>query len=158
MLYNREQCIFPEITFLGCNGSITAWTIGARWITGGNRSFFPYLQIWRRAETNTYALVNGTELSVPGDRPTGRYVFNDTVEPPLQFQDGDILGIFQPRGINSHFRLHGVSGDTNPRSYHVLTGLNVFEPPQDTFVTTANGVITENNRPLLLVEISKLLA
>ena len=155
--YTREQCIFPGVNFTGCNGSITAWTIGVRWIAGDNRNNFPYLQIWRNAGTDNYELVNSTKLFVPGEPEPGRYVLNDTVDPPLQFKDGDILGVFQPRGGISRFRLHNLPGGTSTPSYHITTNQNVIEPPFDTFVTTNNNVNEENSLPLVSLAISKFL-
>ena len=155
--YNREQCIFPGINFTGCNGSITSWTIGVRWITGGGQPHdrFPYLQTWRNTGTDTYEIVNCIELSVPGERSAGRYVLNDTIDPPLPFQDGDILGVFQPRGANSQFRLHGLPGGSSSLSYHIRTGQDEIEPPFDTITTTDTGVVPENSLPLVSVAISE---
>ena len=156
--YLREQCIFPGINFTGCNGSITAWTIGVRWITGDGdgqpHDHFPYLQTWRNTGTDTYELVNSIELSVPGERSEGRYMFSDTIDPPLPFQDGDILGVFQSRGFFSQFRLHGLPGGSSSLSYHIGTNQEV-EPPFDTITITDNGVASENSLPLVSVAISE---
>ena len=152
--YNREQCIFPGVNFTGCNGSITAWTIGVRWITGNGHDHFPYLQTWRNTGTDTYELVNSIELSVSGERSAGRYMINDTIDPPLKFQDGDILGVFQSRGFFSQFRLHGLPGGSSSLSYHIGTNQEV-EPPFDTITITDNGVVPENSLPLVSVAISE---
>ena len=156
--YNREQCIFPGVNFTGCNGSITAWTIGVRWITGDGHDHFPYLQTWRNTGTDTYEIVNCIELSVPGERSAGRYMFTDTVDPPLQFQDGDILGVFQPRGANSRVRIHSMPGGSSSLSYHTGTDQDEVEPPFDTIIITDNGFMPENSLPLVSVAISKFLA
>ena len=52
---------------------------------------FPELQIWRFSRESVYQKVNGTLLNVEGDD-----VYEYTVDPPLAFQPGDVLGLFQP--------------------------------------------------------------
>ena len=57
-------------------------------------TLFPHLQIWRRTEADTYTSVNATELFVPGgtERAFSRYVFNGSIDPPLEFQEQILLG------------------------------------------------------------------
>ena len=115
------------------------------------------MRIWRPTGVVTYTVIHNIELNVSGgiERPSGRYVFNGTVDPPLRFQDGDILGIFQPHRGRSRVRLNNLPGDTYPFSYYMLTDSDVFEPPLSTFTTNDTAVTTEHSQPILAIEISK---
>jgi len=151
--YERQRVI-PGISF-NCSGAITSWTIGAEWETGGNHDFFPHLQIWRSCAANTFVLVGDVELFVAGgeERPDGDYVFSGTPDPPLEFEAGDILGMFQPRGSRSRV---GVYYDTiaGPTNYYIDAG-NADQPSLPSFTTTsADG--TEDSLPLVTIEIGKI--
>ena len=155
----EQQRIIPDIP-LNCSGSITAWTVGAEWRTGGNHNFFPHLQIWRSVvEGCSYTLIGDTELFVSGDddeRPNGNYIFNGTPDPAVGFQKGDILGIYQPRESRARVRVH-YDTSTGPSNYYNDIG-NDDVPPlipaqEDFGIATAEGV--ENSLPLLAIQIGK---
>ena len=153
---HRQQSVIPSIRF-SCSGSITAWTIGTRWRGNEDRRYFPHLQIWRsNGDGFTYILVGDTELFVPGgdERPNGNYIFSGTPDPPLQFEAGDILGIFQPRASRSRVRLY-YEASTGPVNYYINTD-NANEPQLTVFATTDADEM-ENRLPLLSVEIGMLL-
>ena len=152
----EQQRVIPGISF-NCSGVITSWTIGAEWRTDGrDRDFFPHLQIWRSAScaNNAFVLVGDVELFVAGgeERPRDDYVFSGNPDPPLEFEAGDILGIFQPR--NSRSRV-GVYYDTSAgtTNYYIDTR-NANQPPVPGIITTsADG--TEDSLPLVTIEIGK---
>ena len=86
----RQQRIFPDITFT-CKGSITKWIVGAG---ADNGDALPELQIWRSAGRTSYTKANFSLLSF--GKPIENVVeYNLTT--PLEFQEGDILGVYQPR-------------------------------------------------------------
>ena len=150
----EQQRIIPGIP-LNCSGTITSWTIGAQFRTGGNHDFFPHLQVWRSCgDSSTYFLAGDTELLVPDSDSGEDLVFTGTADPVLEFQAGDILGLFQPRNTRSRV---GVYYDTSagPTNYYNDIGDGDVPPLIDGFaIATANGF--ENGLPLLAVEISKL--
>ena len=151
----EQQRIIPGISF-NCSGAITSWTIGAEWRTGLGRDFFPHLQIWRntRCVTNMYDLVGDVELFVAGgeERPRDDYVFSGTPDPPLEFEAGDILGIFQPRESRSRVRVY-YDTSAGPTNYYIATG-NADQPSLASFTTTsADG--TEDSLPLVTIEIGR---
>ena len=87
-----QQRIIPMINFT-CNGSINKWIVAARWDNGRDRTFFPQLQIWRRSPgTDMYTLVNGTPTVAATENTSEIYEFVPSSS--LQFQQGDILGMF----------------------------------------------------------------
>ena len=88
----KEQRLFPDITFT-CNGSITKWIVGAGDINR-DKSDFSQIQIWCRGISNEY-FRTGRSLHVlneTGSPNVHEYIPN----PPLEFQEGDILGVYQP--------------------------------------------------------------
>ena len=151
----EQQRVIPGISF-NCSGAITSWTVGAEWETGGSHDFFPHLQIWRSTScaTNTFVLVGDVELFVADDdeRAEGNHAFSGTPDPPLEFEAGDILGIFQPRESRSRVRVY-YDTSAGPTNYYIATG-NADQPSLFSFTTTsADG--TENSLPLVTIEIGK---
>ena len=87
---SEKQRIFPNITFT-CNGSITKWIVGGT--TDNAESSQPELQIWRNIGSR-YTKANFNLL------PFSTLVSNVaeyTLSTPLEFQEGDILGVYQPK-------------------------------------------------------------
>ena len=91
VMRRARQRLFPDITFT-CNGFITKWIVGG---TTDNTKFLqPELQIWRNTGGTSYTKANCSLL--PFSTPIGNvaeYIPNS----PLEFQEGDILGVYQPR-------------------------------------------------------------
>ena len=151
-LVSRQERVIPGITF-GCNGTITSWTIGANLRRGGGRDSYPYLLIWRSTGGNSFRLEGRTQLMVPDDgRPDGDYTFSGNASPPLQFQVGDVLGIFQPRDRQSLVRLYFESG-TGRISYSRRA--DDVSSLMDSFTITGRGVDDDEDLPEITVELSK---
>ena len=146
----RQQRIIPMINFT-CSGSINKWTVAAEWNGGGNHVNFPQLEIWRiqSAGSNVYDRVGSTRPGGAVENDSEIYEF--VPSPPLQFEPGDILGIFNPRRP----RLGVYYVDTiGPPNYHT-TG-------EETSPSTASFTITgdtdsQNDMPLITVDTSELL-
>ena len=147
---DRQQRIIPRINFT-CDGAITKWIVTGRWNDGGMRDWYPDLQIWRSTGTNMFTKVGNTTLRVEGGSDSVTYYeYNLTI--PLNFQAGDVLGIFQQDRGRSRLRVYFLSG-VGPRNYYeTLTSNNIVEPPSDMFTL---GAEYENDLPLVAVEISK---
>ena len=77
-----------------CNGSINKWIVAAKWDDKDDHTFFPQLQIWRRSQdtNNMYALVDSTPTMGATENTSEIYEFVPSSS--LQFQQGDILGMF----------------------------------------------------------------
>ena len=110
----------------------------------------PEIQIWRQTDTHAYTKQNFSCVSANETEP-GTNIHEYYPEIPLQFQEGDILGYFQPDEDDSQIVLYGQreSGPTNLR----VRG-NVDIAP--TTVTISN--LQEdpgNDYPLISLEISK---
>ena len=155
----QQQRIVPVLSF-SCRGAIIKWLVGARWEgTGEQQTQFPDLQVWRSdtsdSSGNTYIRITSTTLTAAGESPSAMYTF--TPASLMEFQEGDILGIFQPRLQRSILSLY----------YDVATGpINYFDTavntsdgndaPTSVFTTTAADIQSDNDLPLIAVEFSKL--
>ena len=145
--HERQQRIIPGIRFT-CNGTLTKWTIGAqRRLTQTTNHL--QLQIWRQRSStnNTYVRTNFsdvTDLNATDDLNVYEYVLN----PPLQFQTNDLLGLFQPPSADTQVYYqqgHGGGGL-----------LNYASSNQDLALLTFNimGVSTNRELPLVAVEVN----
>ena len=133
---DRQQRLFQNITFT-CNGSITKWIVGAR----GSISQ-PELQIWRNTGGNSYTKAGFSLL------PFSTLVSNVaeyTLSTPLEFQEGDILGVYQPRQQDSTLVVYYQERD-GPANYREGNS------PQST--VTLNNPGNQYDYPLVSVEIS----
>ena len=92
------QYLYPSIKFT-CSGSITGWSVLSKRSTDNNNTLYPDLQVWRGEGGGAYTRVGSTTLnggSIQSGGKTGFNIREYPLEPPLEFQTGDIFGIFQP--------------------------------------------------------------
>ena len=94
-----QQFVFTSSNFTS-DGVVTSWTVAALWRDGVNRITFPVLQIWRRRSGDTYDRIASTEITATAESPNQLY--SGTIDPPLQFQSGDLLGIYLPPPLGSN--------------------------------------------------------
>lgn len=99
---SNRQAIIPEIMFT-CNGTITTWIFGGQWNGQIVASASPELQIWRSNGNGSYNRVGSTEINVTESNTTRLYWYH--LSPNLTFQEGDILGFYQPQSSESPLRL-----------------------------------------------------
>lgn len=144
----QEQRIFPGINF-ACAGSITRWTVLGT--PQGQGQQFPWLQIWRHIEDDSYTLVHSTNSSTSIDEvEIGRQlgVYEYTPDTPVDFQQGDILGVFQPAQSQNSLQV-AYARDAGARSYYIMTET----PAMDTFRLSDPSVRTDVDYPLIAVDI-----
>lgn len=138
------QRIFPDINF-SSNGSITKWILGGVDIFGGN---LPELQIWRLVGPQ-FIKVGATSFTPNATSNTNVHAMYPS--PPVEFQAGDVFGIFTPFDLNSSLTVlfQRFNGPAN----RLMITLN---PPAPTVLP--NNCIPEfyhgeNNYPLVSVEV-----
>ena len=99
--HSARQVLIPDMNF-NCTGSITKWIFSARW--QGNSPAFTELQVWRKINPgNVYITVGATTIQA---NQSSNEMYEYRVDPPLAFQEGDILGYFQPRREISQLDLY----------------------------------------------------
>ena len=133
--YTNLQAIIPGISFT-CSGNISSWIFGAEWY--GNTGSYTELQIWRSSGDGSYTKVGSTKIMTEENTTLYEYPLSS----PLSFQEGDILGYYQPSRSRSQLglKLQSYSGHElyykndddsfveNPVSYHVLVTVETGEP------------------------------
>ena len=142
---HRRQVLIPDSNF-SCNGSVTRWIFGAEW-----KKKFPAhteLQIWRRTSNTvkTYTKVNWTTVMVGTENNSKVYEY--MLETPLVFQEGDILGYFQPEKEMSELNLYLEKSD-RITTYHQMVESDVFDA--EVVFTIDNGTKTDTRYPLIAV-------
>ncbi len=146
----RQQRIIPGINFT-CDGFIVKWILRGRWDSSDGHDFNPDFQIWRRGDENgAYIPVGNTTIRVVSENSSRIYEY--PVSPPLAFQRGDVLGIFQPRNVYNRLRVY-FETNNGPTNYYIRTGSNEMEPPLQEFSTAVAD--NEPALPLVTVEISE---
>ena len=146
MRRQQQQRVFPDINFT-CSGSLTKWIVGGTVgsMVGGE------VQIWRRniGSENNYTKVGYSILNATD--PDNDNVYEHIPDPPLEFQEGDILGVYQrPAGLNGTAIFYHTT--TGPANYRNNDTFSILPAP-----ATLNGAILESqyDYPLVTVEICK---
>ena len=135
---DRQQRLFPDITFT-CNGSITKWIVGAE---AENDNDLPELQIWRNTGGTRYTRAGFSLL--PSNTLSGN-VAEYTLSTPLEFQERDILGVYQPPRGDSALVVY----------YQRLDGPVNYEEGNSALSTvTLGSPRNEYDYPLVTVDIS----
>ena len=144
-----NQRVFPDINFT-CSGNLTKWIVGG---TVGS-ALRGEVQIWRRnyGSENDYTKVGYSILNATD--PDNDHVYEHIPDPPLEFQEGDILGVYQQYEL--------LFGSNRMRVYyHTTTGpanYRRFRYPNPPVTSTLNGptlVPSQYDYPLVTVEICK---
>ena len=139
----EQQRAFPDIRFT-CDGFITKWIVGID--PEGNGNSKVQLQILRpNGPSNCFTRVRYTEIRAI---TTGN-VYSQSLDPPLGFQQGDILGVYYYRSGRRIVVYNQYS--TGPRNYRVLESLKNPGGLDMTVVLT-----NEYDYPLVTVETGKL--
>ena len=119
--YSNILRYFPDIGFT-CNGNITHIIIGAE---DQNGTRFPQICFWRLSDGGEYEQTGSFYSLVYNDAndPSTSNLRWYNLSKPIQVQNGDTLGIFQPSEMDSDLRLH-FQINNGPPNYSVNGKLN----------------------------------
>ena len=140
--------IFPDINFT-CSGNLTNWIVASK----KDDSKGAELQIWRRSNVgqNNFTLVGSSVLPTSSNSFVG--VYNYTPSTPLEFQEGDLLGVYQRSGSGRVTVYYQET--TGPANYRHSSDLSMT-PPLGIEVLTGPSLVTdEYDYPLVTVEIGE---
>uniref|UniRef100_A0A1X7T631 Protein kinase domain-containing protein n=1 Tax=Amphimedon queenslandica TaxID=400682 RepID=A0A1X7T631_AMPQE len=140
--YGQHQFIYPWIVF-SCNGSVTKWIFGAN--NNGNTAIQSELQIWRQLGPNNYTKI-GSSL-VNANTMIGTNLYEFIPQTPLQFQEGDIFGIYSDRTDGNRLVLYEQK-ESGPTNLRVDPSLD--SPPS---IISQSLATANNDFPLVTVEI-----
>ena len=139
--HDDRQVVYPSISF-ACSGTVVKWIVGAEW--RGNSDAYTELQIWRRSSGSVYTKVNSTTIMVGTENDSQLYEY--PLETPLAFQEGDILGYFQPDKDNSELDLYL---EYSRRLTAYCNTVDQLEPPTGPF--DISGATSDSHYPLITV-------
>lgn len=135
-----QQRLVPSMRFT-CRGNVTRWTAIAKTVGGGSR--FPQLSVWRAEGGDSYARVGYssiTETSSPRE-----HVYEHSPDEPLQFESGDILGVYTPPVPRLTLKYQSGGGPQN----YLLAGMATQSKR-----FSLGGKLTSHEYPLVAVEVS----
>lgn len=114
-------------------------------VGGGTR--YPEMHVWRRnAATRTFTRFKRDKLSGDSPNPASR-VYEAVRDPPLPFEAGDVLGVYNPTVPALSFRYQSQGGFAN---YYVLGPITAYEDfDLDNFLVLEN----RNDYPLVSVDV-----
>ena len=96
-----QLAIFPDTSFNCTTGTIRNLTLGANNISSG--TVFPELQLWRpRENSSDYDFVRRITFNESNQIFSLIYQLNGT---SIQFEEGDVLGFYQPSRDDSRSRI-----------------------------------------------------
>ena len=146
---NGIEMVFPDIKFL-CSGHVNHFIMGARWKSILGHS--PELQIWRPSGETTYQKLSGTTIAPVDISSDGIYIF--AVDPPVLFEPGDILGVFQPAlsvsRLSVDFDIAGAA-----MNYYVPVENDRVSPSLSTIDVNGEGVMSQMGLPLITVVVGE---
>ena len=122
--FNNKIRYFPDIGFT-CNGNITHIIIGAK---DQNGTELPQICFWRPLDGGKYEQT-GSSYSFVYDNandPSNLRWYN--LSQPIQVQNGDVLGIYQPMKMNSDLTIYyqKESGPPNYDNNGILNNKNDY--------------------------------
>lgn len=139
---NSEFRLVPDMNFC-CNGTVTSLLLGVdvRTMTS-SRNKYPEVQLWRRSQLNdSYSRQDRQKIRLtPRDfSPDGVLVYN--LKPPMQFQSGDVLGVYQPQQSDSIVTLYYSVNDSAPDAIQISDANPSLLPLLDSFSTVTGQYI-----------------
>ena len=156
----QEQRILSGISFT-CSGSITKCIIGAQRRLSIAAVLYPDLQVWR---CSVLVDKDAVDCDRVGNRTISGAVqveghpnvYQYTPDPPLEFESGDVFGLYQPDSLTSQLEVS--FEDTSPGGITIrvedlsspLTNINDMDNSLD--IKDGGG---DNDFPLITVETSK---
>ena len=143
------QRIFPGMYF-SCNGLLTKWIIGGK--PAETKAPLPELQLWRTNDGTNYLKTSFSLINTLPRTTSHINVYEYIVEPPLEFQKGDIFGLYKPRESESVLNIF-LQKNSGPFAYGKENGANkaltriIVDPAMS---------LDQNDYPMVSVEISVL--
>ena len=140
-----EQAIIPDIGF-NCSGLLTSWIILATVESQGTG--YPEFQLFRAAQGDQISRANFTVFDERSLVAIAENVYEFRPNPPIQFESGDVLGIFSPPTPRLSFKYQEVTGPINYYRGGVHNALSQLSF-DGTFLSADH-----NDLPILTVEVS----
>ena len=153
------QLIFPNAKF-NCHGEVLKWIIGGTCGGGRSNDMSLEFQIWREVDNHILGRINSTTVEQTASDLDS--VFEFILDPPLLFQPGDMLGVFQSRSSELEVDFNQL-GSTLFYSISTSQPLETFDTQQELGASDTTGprthsrpdILAHIGLPLVSVEIGK---
>lgn len=142
------QIVIPDLKFL-CSGRVDHFIAGGDFVP--NYGSHAEIQIWRPIGESTYAKQSGSKFVVFSLSADDLYIL--TSDPPLYFESGDILGLFQPASFLTQFTIN-FDSQGNSTNYYVPLDSSQTISLVDNIDTATAGVFSHIGLPLVSVVVS----
>ena len=144
---DRTQRIFPDMYF-SCSGVLTKWIIGGE--PGSPHKPLPELQLWRMSDGAKYLKTNASLIHALPKVTLHKNVYEYILDPPLEFQKGDVFGLYKPEEEESVLNIF-LQENNGPFAYGKETGAKL---PFTEVMAEPTMLLDQNDYPMVSVEIS----
>ena len=144
---DSTQRIFPSMYF-SCNGLLTKWIIGGE--PGKTKDPLPELQLWRTNDGTNYFKTTFTLIHTLPKITSHTNVYEYILNPPLEFHEGDIFGLFKPRENESVLNTF-LQENSGPLAYGQENGAKIA---LTRITVNPTMSLDQNDYPLVSVEVS----
>ena len=143
------QRIFPSMHF-SCTGLLTKWIIGGDHEPGEFNNPFPELQLWRASGESSYNKIGVSVIAALPNATMDANVYEYILDTPLEFQVGDIFGLYKPIETESVLNIF-LQENSGPFAYgeEENAGMAFTEIMVDSTMP-----LDQNDYPMVSVEIS----
>ena len=141
------QRIFPAMHFT-CTGLLTKWIIGGEPNQFNNP--FPELQLWRATSQNSYSKAGFSLIASLPNATMYTNVYEYILDTPLEFQVGDVFGLYKPRENESVLNIF-VQENSGPFAYGQKEDASMAFTE---IMVDSTMPLNQNDYPMVSVEIS----
>ena len=144
---DKTQRIFPDMHFT-CTGLLTKWIIGGE--PDELKSHLPELQLWRATGQNSYNKTGVSRIAALPNATMYTNVYEYILDTPLEFQEGDIFGLYKPKESESMLNIF-LQENSGPFAYGQENdaGMAFTE-----LIVDPTLPLDQNDYPMVSVEIS----
>ena len=136
--------------YFSCTGLLTKWIIGGE--PKLNKMSSPELQLWRTSNGTNYFKANFSLIDNIMNIPTHTNVYEYILDPPMEFQEGDVFGIYKPRKSQSFLNVF-LQENSGPFAYGEASDASTALTE---IIVNSTMPLDQNDYPMVSVEISVL--
>ena len=134
--------------YFSCTGLLTKWIIGSEVKSSGNS--YPELQLWRTSDGTTYLKNSSSLVNTDPGSPLYTGVYEYILDPPMEFQEGDVFGLYKPMESQSYLNVF-LQENSGPFAYGQESDAST---PLTEITVNSIMPLEQNDYPMVSVEIS----
>ena len=141
------QIIFPAMHFT-CSSLLTKWIIDGE--PGEFNNPFPELQLWRASGESSYNKIGASLIAALPNATMYTNVYEYILDTPLEFQVGDIFGLYKPKENESVLNVF-LQENSGPFAYGEKSGVGMALTE---IMVDPTVPLNQNDYPMVSAEIS----